>query len=135
MADMESKHILIVEDDFILAGLLCRVLDARLNAGHQVESCPGAEEAVARLQHQPFDLLVTDLRMPGASGLDLIGRARQISPQMCVVLMTAYLTPAVEEQARQLAVSYLLKPFEISDFVALVRHTLDRGPAGGNGSG
>lgn len=127
MANERGKRILIVEDDPGHAELLFRILKSRLSSGHQVEICQLAEEAIDRVQRQQFDLIITDLRMPDANGLELIRHVRQVSPQTRTVLITAYPTPGVEDQAHQLAAIYLFKPFGIQDFVGTVQHILGEG--------
>jgi DNA-binding response OmpR family regulator len=124
---MAEKRILLVEDEPQLAKLLGLALDIRLSSGHQVEILHLADEALIRLQHQRFDLVITDLSMPGMSGLDLIRHVRQVSPQTRTVLITAYGSPEVEEQARQLTAAYLFKPFDLREFVTTVQHILGDG--------
>lgn len=121
----EAKRILIVEDEPTLADVLCRALRSRLSDEYQIESCGHAEEAMARLQHQTFELLIADLRMSGMNGLDLIRRTRQVSPQTHTMLITAYLSPEVQDQADLLATTCLFKPFGMTEFVGAVKRALD----------
>jgi CheY-like chemotaxis protein len=127
MTDKGNKRILVVEDDPLHAELLHRTLGARLSREYQVEFCQLAEEAMIRLQHQRFDLIVTDLCMSGVDGLDLIRHVRQVSPQTRTVLITAYPAPSVEDMVQQLAVTYLFKPFEIGKLVAAIEQALSGG--------
>ena len=75
-------------------------------------SSSGSEEALSKLTLNRYDLLITDLRMPGISGLTLIEVARSLHPNINVILMTAYGSREVEDKANQLQVdAYLTKPF------------------------
>ena len=79
---------LIVDDDSRFAGILKRVLAAE-DLG-DVDTSSSAEEALERLRDAPFDVVVTDLRMPGMSGLDLLAELRRAAPGTDVILMTAF---------------------------------------------
>lgn len=77
-----------------------------------VENASSSQEALSKLTLDSYDLLITDLRMPGISGLTLIEVARSLYPNIFVILMTAYGSREVEEKASQLKVdAYLTKPF------------------------
>jgi DNA-binding NtrC family response regulator len=80
----------------------------------------------AALERAPVDCLVTDLRMPGADGLEVLRRARAFDAELPVILMTAYATvPTALEAMREGAFDYVQKPFENDELVALVRRALD----------
>ena len=79
--------ILLVEDDVSLR----RIMQLRLEAGpYRVTCAASAEEAFAALERQPFHLVVSDLMMPGLSGLDLLKRIKADAPNTPVILLTAY---------------------------------------------
>lgn len=117
---MKSKHILIVDDEPRVAFFLSKALeharhDCRVSIAHS------GEEALELLNRSPVDLLVTDLRMPGISGLELMRWVRAASPQTCVILITAYGNDEVEAEARRLeAYRYITKPFNVDDFTKAV---------------
>jgi len=123
---MSSKHILIVEDEAYTAVMLLRVLNDHLGEGCQAHICPLADVALFRLQREPFDLIVTDICMPGMSGLELVYQVRQISPQTPILVITAYGSPELMERVQQLGADYLLKPFELREFVTTVERILDK---------
>jgi len=80
----------------------------------------------AALERAPVDCLVTDLRMPGADGLEVLRRARALDAELPVILMTAYATvPTALAAMREGAFDYVQKPFENDELVALVRRALD----------
>jgi len=81
---------------------------------------------LAALERNPVDCLVTDLRMPGPDGLEVLRRARALDPELPVILMTAYATvPTALAAMREGAFDYVQKPFENEELIALVRRALD----------
>ncbi|MCC6527702.1 MAG: sigma-54-dependent Fis family transcriptional regulator [Polyangiaceae bacterium] len=85
-------------------------------AGYQAEAASGSEEALARLEAARWDLVLSDLRMPGADGLGLLAEIRARFPAVEVILMTAYGTVETAVQAMQHgAADYLTKPFRFAE--------------------
>jgi CheY-like chemotaxis protein len=126
---MKQQRILIVEDERPLSLTLRRALSKPEGGGHAVECCESGEAALARCQEIPFDLIITDLRMPGMSGLDLLEQMRMISPGTRTILMTGFGTPQIEDRARHLADAYLPKPFDLHTFIETVQRALSVSPA------
>jgi DNA-binding NtrC family response regulator len=115
----ERRLRLLVADDEepqrrALAGILER-------AGYEVATADSGQRALELLDGKPFDLLLTDQRMPVLDGLALLDRVRRIAPDLPVVLMTAYgsVSSAVEAMKRG-AVDYLTKPFERDELLIVV---------------
>ena len=74
------------------------------------------EEALDRLRNAPYDLIITDLRMPGMDGVELVRRLKTDHPDLAVVVMTAYGTIESAVEAMRLgAADYLVKPFEAAE--------------------
>lgn len=121
------KSVLVVEDEPSVAQALCRVLTLASQEGYHVESCDSGESALACLAGNRFDLVITDLRMPGMSGLELLEQVRRISPTTRCILITAYGTPHVQDRVDHLADAYLPKPFGMRSFVATVEQALKSG--------
>jgi len=121
---MSSNKILIVDDEVRVARALSRALSMPEGGAHKVESCESGEAALEKIQQTHYDLVITDLRMPGMSGLELLEQIRLISPTTRSILITAFGTTQVEERARLLANAYLPKPFSMKDFVQTVSQTL-----------
>ena len=121
---MEQQRILIVEDELHNVMILCQALLHPMAGGFHVEVCPLADIALKRLRYERFDLIITDLRMPGTSGLELIRHVRQTSPGTRTMLITAFGAPEIEDQARLLGAAYLRKPFGLGDFISTVRGVL-----------
>jgi DNA-binding response OmpR family regulator len=121
---MSKKHILIVDDEPKLALFLSKIL-ACSNRNHQVSTANSGEKALEILRSTPVDLLITDLRMPGISGLELIRWVRASSPETRTILMTAYGSDNVEEQVHQMEVyRYITKPFDGGDMAQVVEEAL-----------
>ena len=115
---MSAAHILLVEDDASLAAGLQRVLAAE---HYTVVLEPRGDHGLALAQEQAFDLVVTDLKLPGLSGLDLVRQLHTARPRLPIILMTAHGTTETAIEATKLgAYDYLLKPFEMEEFLALV---------------
>jgi DNA-binding response OmpR family regulator len=128
---MEKKRILIVEDEPRIALALCRALEFPGRGDYEVEISPIAETALTKLESGPFDLIVTDLRMPGMGGLEFIRHVRQTSPQTQTMLITAFGSPEIEELTQRLGATYLPKPFSLQEFVDTAERILSgRGAEG-----
>ncbi len=128
---MPKKRILIVEDEKQVATTLRRALEHPMGGGYEVETCLTAEEAFLALGKDHYNLLIADLRLPGMDGLELIRRVREKSPDTRVILITAFGTPEVEEEARQLEARYFTKPFRLHDLVQAAKELLGDVPVAG----
>jgi DNA-binding NtrC family response regulator len=122
--NMEQQRILIVEDELHNVLILCQALLHPMAGDFNVEVCPLADIALKRLRYERFDLIITDLRMPGTSGLELIRHVRQTSPGTRTMLITAFGSPEIEDQVRHLGAAYLRKPFGLQDFISAVQDVL-----------
>jgi DNA-binding response OmpR family regulator len=121
---MTTRNVLIVDDEPKVAFFLSKALE-RSNRDYCVSVAHSGEEALEMLNQSPVDLLVTDLRMPGISGLELIRWVRASSPQTRTILITAYGNDEVEAETRRLeAYRYITKPFDIGDFTQAVHEAL-----------
>jgi two-component system, NtrC family, response regulator HydG len=118
-------RILIVDDEARFANVLARVLKAEVAA--EVEVATSAEDALVRLQERPCDLLLTDLRLGGMSGLELMAEVRRRWGATDIVLMTAFAEVSTAREAlTRGAVDYLVKPFDNQELVALVAQSQAR---------
>jgi len=125
---MPPKQILIVEDETNVAQALARALTMIDENAYQVDQCASAEDALERLRAKHYDLLVTDLRMEGMSGLEFLEQLPQVSPTTRSILITAYGSPQVETRAKLLANAYLPKPFSMKSFITVVKQALATAP-------
>ena len=126
---MIGQNILIVEDELGVAQPLKRALDLSPNQLYQVEICSSGEIALERLRSKRFDLLISDFRLPGMDGLELLEQARQIAPGILSVIITAYGSPDVEMRVQALADAYFPKPFHLRDILKVVQKMLFDMPA------
>ncbi len=105
----EQKRILVVDDESII----CQVFVELMGKECEVVTAETAEQGLAHLGHEGFDLIVTDKNLPGMSGLELAREARRRDPHSRVVLMTGYPSLVTAQEALELGVlDYLLKPFD-----------------------
>ncbi len=119
----EPTKILAVEDDPEMLSLLEDYLGAE---GCSVIAVREGPEALRRLQAEPFDLVLTDLRLPGVDGMEVLRSAREHMPDVPVILITAFGSIENAIQAiRQGAYDYVTKPFSMEEIGLLVRKALD----------
>lgn len=122
---VSEKRILIIEDSGMVARPLQRALE--LHFGDQffeVARCASAEEALQLLEERPFDLLISDLMLPGINGLELVERVLANNPAMSSIIMTAFGSLQMELQARRVATEFLPKPFTLNELVETVERAL-----------
>jgi two-component system response regulator HydG len=95
--------------------------------GFEVTLAEDGEKALARVQEVAPDVLVTDLRMPGLDGIALLQRAREVDPELIVILVTAFADVETAVRAMQAgAEHYLTKPIQIDELVLVIQRALDR---------
>ncbi len=106
----EARRVLVVDDDAAMRQMLASLFRGQ---GYQVEEAPAADEALACARASEFDAVLSDIRMPGRTGVELVGEMRRVRPETPVVLMTAFgsIDSAVEAM-RAGAFDYITKPFE-----------------------
>ncbi len=117
-----AENVWIVDDDRSIRWVLEKALQQE---GMEPVSFDSADAALSRLQRQAPDVLISDIRMPGTSGLDLLASIRERHPKLPVIIMTAHsdLDSAVASYQGG-AFEYLPKPFDVDEAVALVRRAL-----------
>ncbi len=125
---MINQNILIVEDELGVAHPLKKALDLTPNKLYQVDLCSSGEDALEQLREKRYDLLISDFRLPGIDGLQLLEEAQRITPGIQGLLITAYGSPEVEERARRLARAYIPKPFHLRDIIQGVQQILSEAP-------
>jgi DNA-binding NarL/FixJ family response regulator len=121
------ERILIVDDEDKIAFFLRESLES-LDQNLEIQSATSIEEAMQQVEQQAFDLLVTDLRLPGANGVDLIKQVKARHPDTKFILITAFGWDEMLDQVPTLGIyHYFLKPFHVEDFNRMVLSAL-RGP-------
>ncbi len=119
-----EAEILIVDDEVNIRSALVTILEKR---GHRVVAVGTGEEAWAILGETPVDLVLTDLKMPGIGGIELLRRVKDGFPETEVVVMTAYGSVETAVEAMRLgAYDYVTKPIEKDRFPVVVEKALER---------
>jgi DNA-binding NtrC family response regulator len=120
---MAAPAILVADDDPVARDLLVEVLTRE---GYRVGAASGGEECLRLAEAEPFDLALVDLRMPDLDGLAVLHRLAKLSPQLPVLILTAFATmDTAVEAIRAGAYDYLSKPFRIDEIKAAVHRTLE----------
>ncbi len=120
---MERARVLVVDDKENILKLFARIL----GDAYEVTTAADGGRAISLIGGQEFDVVVTDLRMPGADGFEVLRAAKARSPETEVVMMTAYATVQDAVTAmKQGAYDYLQKPFDPDDATLVVARALER---------
>jgi DNA-binding NtrC family response regulator len=116
-------RILIVDDQEMMRDSLAATL---AREGHEIVAAGDGPAAISRLEGSRFDLLITDLKMPRMTGIELLTEARKLRPEMPVVMMTAFATVQTAVEAMRLgAYDYIQKPFDGDEIKILIDRTLE----------
>ena len=116
-------RILIVDDQEMMRDSLAATL---AREGHEIVAAHDGPIAITRLSATKFDLMITDLKMPKMTGIELLQEAKRLRPEMPVVLMTAFATVNTAVEAMKLgAYDYIQKPFDGDEIKLLVERTLE----------
>jgi DNA-binding NtrC family response regulator len=120
---MTAATIVVADDEALqrrtLAGFLAK-------AGHKVVEAASGEEAVSAVEAGPVDLVLTDLRMPGLSGMDVVRRVKAVQPEVGVVVLTAFGTVRGAVEAMKAgAADYLTKPVDLDELELVVARLLE----------
>jgi len=121
---MPQHTILIIDDE----PKMCKVLKFALEPdGYTVATAESAEQGLEVFIKNSFDLVITDLKMPGRDGLFVLGTVKKLRPETEVIMMTAYATAqnAVEAMKKG-AYDYIIKPFEMDELKLKVRHIMEK---------
>src|SRR5438067_754409 len=122
-ANSKAK-ILVVDDEPTILLTLTAILE---HEGYDVDSAPGGAEAISAIRQHHYDLVLTDLKMPGVDGLAVLEEVRKSSPHSVTIMMTGYgsLHSAIES-VQAGAYEYLVKPTEVEQLKLAVQRSLER---------
>ncbi|MEE8164633.1 MAG: sigma-54 dependent transcriptional regulator, partial [Myxococcota bacterium] len=118
------RKVLVVDDDKAMREMLAALLE---DAGHVAEQAANADEAIERLRDEDFDAVLSDIRMPGQSGIEMLGEIRDLRPETPVILMTAFgsIDSAVEAMQAG-AFDYVTKPFQRDAVLVSLERAFER---------
>ena len=132
MTKEPAKHVLVVDDEEGVRRALKKILRKE---GFDVESAGSAAEAMGLAQRKSFDLVITDMVMPGSNGMVLLSQLRAARPAPKVVLITSYGDwDSYLDAMNAGAFDYVTKPLKKDEIVRLVRHALEESGEPGHGS-
>jgi DNA-binding NtrC family response regulator len=119
----KSERVLVVDDD---AGITQCVTLLMKRAGYQCTACNTGGEALAKLESEEFELVITDLRLPDATGIEITSAAKAINAETPVILMTSFSSvESAIEALRKGANDYIIKPFDNDAFLFSVERALN----------
>lgn len=118
------SNILIVDDEQSYRQLLTLVFESE---GHTIRTATNGREALALLQRDPADVVISDVRMPDMDGIELLTAVRESQPDLGVVLMTAFASVETAREAFKLgADDFIQKPFDVEELKLIVKKTLEK---------
>jgi len=121
-----AEELLVVDDE---PQMLIAIHETLRRRGYGITTAGSGMEALCRLKEKHYQLVITDMRMPDVSGIDLLRKVKHLSPQTPVILLTAYGTiQNAVDAMRDGAYDYLLKPFSSESLEKVVRRALDAAP-------
>ncbi|MEW6600843.1 MAG: response regulator, partial [Nitrospirota bacterium] len=130
MNNVIRKKILIVDDEEDMRDSISLILNYKLNGGmdYDVMTCSNADDAILKIKENNIDVVISDIKMPGTSGLEMLDRIRIFNKQLPVLLMTAYADLEISMRAlREGAFDFLMKPIHPDYLVHSVNKALQLG--------
>ena len=114
----EKVKILVADDEEVIRNLLIDVLSEE---GYEVTAVTNGVEAIAKIKEEPFDIVFSDVHMPGMNGVDTLKTIKAISPETALIIMDSYPDHLLDE-AREIGVfAHLHKPFDIKGVITAVK--------------
>ena len=121
MGSTENQSILIVDDEEIIRDFLSEVLEE-----YDISMACDGDEAIEKLKKRPFDLVITDLRMPKVPGEEVVKAARELHPNAKVIVISGYSSLyTVSQSVSHGACAFLSKPFSIKELMQTVSSALE----------
>ena len=119
-----GKKLLIIDDEPVICEGVRRILESEF---FQVETFANGHAALKRIEQEVFDLVITDLKMPGMSGMEVLKAIKQIQPNLPVIFITGYTSADSAVEAMKLgAADYIAKPFTPEEMLSTVKSTLEQ---------
>ena len=123
MSDEKNWRLLVIDDEPIVGKRLQQVFG---KMGFTVEIFTNPGPAVAALEAEPFDIVVTDLKMEGMDGMEVLTRAKALNPETRVIIITGYAQPETADEAYDKGVfDFIAKPFRLDELKQVINRALD----------
>lgn len=120
----DKSKILVVEDEKNMREILSILLEEE---GYEVVTAPNGAVGIEQIKNDIYDLIITDIKMPGYNGFDVLKVAREVSPESLVIMITAFGTTESAVEAMKLgAYDYIHKPFKIDEIRLVVKNALEK---------
>lgn len=130
---MKKTRILVADDEYVIRE---GIKEALIDMGYAVDLARDGEEAIRFIGSNPYSMVITDVKMPRADGMEVLKRARSVSPDMPVLIMTAYGAVGSAVEAMKMgAFDYILKPFSTETIETCVRKAVGNGGEAYGGAG
>ncbi len=121
---MANPRILVVDDEMIVCESCQRIL---VEEGYEVEIALSGQEAFAKMKEDPFDIVITDLKMPGIDGMEVLATLRREYPDAVIIMITGFSTVETAVEAMKLgAFDYIPKPFTPDEVSVVVKKALEK---------
>ena len=121
---MSGVKVLVVDDEDVIRRGICRVMEGR---GYQAEAAESGYGAVEKLQKTPFSIVITDLKMPGMDGIEVLKAIKILQPEVPVIIITGYSTvDTAVEAMKNGAFDYIAKPFTPDQMIEMVEKALEQ---------
>jgi len=118
----ETASILVVEDEAVMLATLCGILE---DAGYKVVGLERGADAFERIRTSPFNAVITDIRLPDVDGMEILELAREINPDMAVIIITGYASVETAVDAiNQGAYAYFTKPINPDEMKTALANAL-----------
>lgn len=119
------SKILVIDDEQSMRDFLSIMLK---KDGHDVVAAENGIDALKAVQTEIFDLVISDVRMPGLDGIDVLKTVKEVSPETVVIMVTAYATAETAVEAMKLgAYDYITKPFKVDEIKLIIQKALEKG--------
>lgn len=119
----EGKKILLVDDEEIIRDALGGFL---VEEGHEVVEAGDGTEAIEKLSTEKFDIVITDIRMPGKSGIDVLTAAKMIDPKIEVIMITGFTTEEPDYALSLGAKDFIYKSYNVEEFLTKIKEAIER---------
>ena len=118
------SKILVVDDEQSLRDFLAIMLKKE---GHDVVTADDGKHALKAIQAEIFDLVISDVKMPGLDGIGVLKTVKEVSPETVVIMITAYATAETAVEAMKLGASdYIIKPFKVDELKLIINNSLEK---------